>query len=217
MTKSTPQRLALTAGLFSLFAASLALAYQGGANRVGQPTAVATVNLSVVMEKLEQKSSMQANLVTMAAKLKAEDQATKDELTKMQNDLKGMTTETAEREALQEKLAMATLKYQAWAKFSSEKIDIEESLVLQDLYRSIKEAVAQLATTSRLDIVLVDDSKGELRTDPDARMPRKAQILQQVAERRMLYTNPQIDITDDLIERMNNAFRAAGAVKPNAP
>ena len=211
MTKSSPKRLILAVGLFTLVAASLALAYQGGASRVGQPTAVATVNLSVVMEKLEQKSSAQANLRTMAEKLNEDDKAKKDELTKMQGDLKAMAEDAPERETLQEKLALNTLQYQAWAKFSSEKIDIEKSLVLQDLYRSIKEAVAQMAQTSRLDIVLVDDSKGELRTDPDARISREAQIMQQVAERRLLYANDQIDITDDLIERMNNAFRNGGA------
>jgi len=217
MKLSASKRSIFAATVVTLFAATLALAYQSGASRVGQPTAVATVNLAAVMEKLEQRSSAQANLRTMAEKLKEEDQAKKADLTKMQDELKAMTEETPERDALQERLAMGTLKYQAWQNFTGVKIDIEKSLVLQDLYRSIKEAVAQLAQTSRLDIVLVDDSKGELRTDAEARVSREAQILQQVADRRMLFTSPQIDITDDLIERMNNAFRNAGANKPAAP
>ena len=211
MTKSSPKRLILAAGLFTLFAASLALAYQGGASRVGQPSAVATVNLAVVMEKLEQKSSAQANLRAMAEKLNDDDKAKKDELTKLQGDLKAMAEDAPGREALQEKLAMSTLQYQAWAKFSSEKIDIEKALVLEDLYKSIKEAAKQTAVAARLDLVLIDDSQGELTKSADSRISREAQIMQQVAERRLLYANPEIDITDDLIERMNNAFRTGGA------
>jgi Skp family chaperone for outer membrane proteins len=217
MPKRSPKRLILASGLLTIFAASLALAYQGGASRVGQPSAAATVNLSIVMEKLEQKSSAQANLTSMAAKLNEEDKVKKAELTKMQTDLKAMTEETAAREELQEQLALATLKYQAWNKLSSERLDIEESLVIQDLYKSIKDAVAQMAKAYRLDIVLVDDSKGDLQTDRDARVSQKTQVLQQIADRRMLYANPEIDITDDLIERMNNAFKTGGAVPAKQP
>ena len=122
---------------------------------------------------------------------------------------------------------MGTLQYQASAKFSSEKIDIEKALVLEDLSKAIKEAAKQMAVAARLDLVLVDDSKGDLSKNADSRISREAQIMQQVAERGLLYANPEIDITDDLIERMNNAFRNGGAtnatgatntpIKPNSP
>jgi hypothetical protein len=45
-------------------------------------------------------------------------------------------------------------------------------------------------------------------------VPREAQILQQISDRRMLYANPQLDITDELITRMNNEWKASGAAKP---
>ena len=114
---------------------------------------------------------------------------------------------------------MATLKYQAWARFSTDKIDIEKALVLHDIYRSIKTAVSQMASSSGYDVVLVDDSQGELTTSTEARVPRESQIRQQIAGRRMLYGNPMIDITDDLIARMNNAHKAGSPVAagPAAP
>ena len=107
------------------------------------------------------------------------------------------------------------MRYEAWKQFVIDKVDIEESLMLQDLYRSVKREAALLGTAAGYDVVLVDDSQGELAIDPDARMPRRAQVLQQIAGRRMLHVNKQIDITDDLVQRMNNAFKAVGPKPQN--
>ena len=111
---------------------------------------------------------------------------------------------------LQEQAALTGLNNQAWVTVMSDKIDIESALVMQDLYRSVKTAAAQMASTNRYDVVLVDDSQGELRLDGESRMSRVDQVRQQIASRRMLFVNPVIDITNDLITRMNNEHRTAG-------
>ena len=42
----------------------------------------------------------------------------------------------------------------------------------------------------------------------EAQMPRELQIRQQIMSRAPLYTSDAADITDELIERMNNAYDA---------
>ena len=66
-----------------------------------------------------------------------------------------------------------------------------------------------LAEAEGYDIVILNDSSDELPFDREVRMPAQLQILQQITSRKLLYLNPATDVTDDLIVRMNNAFRAA--------
>ena len=89
-------------------------------------------------------------------------------------------------------------------------VDIEKSIMLRDLYKQIKEAVAELANVEGYDLILVDDSGGELGIDPNSQQSREAQILRQITRRRALYSADTIDITDEIIVRMNNAYKSRG-------
>jgi Skp family chaperone for outer membrane proteins len=197
------------------------LAYQAGAgSRLGfRPTVVVTVSLSEVIEKLDQRGEAESSLKAKTDQMKARDDKEKADLKVMSDQLKAMPEDpnSKERQELEEKYAMAGFEYQAWARFASDTMDIERSLLLQDLYSSVKKAVKDMATSEGFDIVLVDDSQGELTLNPNIRADRETQIRQQVAARRMLYGNPDVDITDELITRMNNAHKAGPAGKPNAP
>lgn len=204
-----------------------ALGYQAfGAALAGQPTVVVTVNLGQVMENLTQRADSDARLKKMRDELLAEQERRQNEVRVMEEKAKGLqaqmegATDARKREIegqlldLQEQAALAALNYQAWQTISAEKVDIEAALTMQDLYRSVKAAAAQMATTNRYDLVLVDDSQGDLSMSGESRVSRMDQVRQQIAARRMLYVNPIIDITEDLIQRMNNAYKSAG---PKAP
>ena len=60
------------------------------------------------------------------------------------------------------------------------------------------------------DFVLMDDTSAELAVNPESKVAREIQVKQQMTARRSLYVNPAMDITDQLIQRMNNAFNAGG-------
>ena len=53
----------------------------------------------------------------------------------------------------------------------------------------------------------MDDSSSELPLNREARVPAQVQLLEQIAARKILYINDALDITQDLIVRMNNQFR----------
>lgn len=202
------------------------IAYQAYGAVAGQPTVVVTVNLGHVIENLTQRADSDARLRKMRDELLADQEKKQNEVKAMEEKARGLqqqfegASEAQKRNIesqmieLQEHAALAALNYQAWQTISAEKVDIEAALSMQDLYRSVKAAAAQMATTNRYDLVLVDDSQGDLVMSSEARVSRMDQIRQQIAARRMLYTNPSIDITEDLIQRMNNAYKAPG---PKAP
>jgi Skp family chaperone for outer membrane proteins len=196
------------------------LSYSAGANRLnllGRPSSVVTVNLQNVIDKLDQRADAEISLKKRTDDLKSEDDKRKAEIKEMQDQIQAATAGSKPRQDLQEKFAMMSLEYQAWARFAADTMDIERSLLLQDIYVAIKREVKGMASSEGFDIVLVDDSQGELTINPQARVDRETQIRQQVISRRMLYANPDVDITNELITRMNNAYKASPASKPLGP
>ncbi|MHC5005493.1 MAG: OmpH/Skp family outer membrane protein [Planctomycetota bacterium] len=204
-------RLARSLRLPSLLLAAVAVTavvYDsvGARTSVQQPTTTATVNLARVLDGLEQRADAEVRLNGMAEEVRAERDRREAEMKQLQDQL-AAATDPKVAIGIEEQLALASLNFQAWVRFKTDQLDIERALLLQDLYRSIKQSIAELAETEGYDLVVVDDSQGELGWSNEARLSREAQILQQIRGRRLLYTTSGIDITDDLVARMNNKFR----------
>lgn len=195
-------------------------AYHAGASRVApsQPATVAVVRLPDVLEGLAQRGEAQMQLQAMGDEINAERERRESEIEQLRSEHEQLRQQarenpemTAEADSVEEKLVLESLRYQTWMEFSADQIDLERALVLQDLYRVIKRTAERMAEDAGYDLVVVDDSQGELSFNPDARASRTAQIEQQVTSRITLYANPTIDITSDLIERMNNEFQTGSA------
>jgi Skp family chaperone for outer membrane proteins len=195
------------------------VAYQAAGNRAAQQTparspVVATVNLHAVLEGLEQRAEAAASLQQMGMQVMAESQRREEGINAMHNELEqlrqrnaGQPTDPA-AQALEERIVLETLNFRRWQQLMSEKLDVETALLMMDLYRAIREAIAEMAGSERIDLVVLDDSQGELSINPEARVPRETQIKQQILSRNVLYAGSTLDITSEVITRMNNKHRA---------
>jgi Skp family chaperone for outer membrane proteins len=198
------------------------LGYQaaGTRNMAANPARVAVVQLKTVMDSIQQRAVIDMRLNQMEADVLEQDRVQRGAIEAVRTKIRTLvnddtaqarqmaTAQDPEYVKLTEELEVATLQYASWQRFTVDTIDLEKSLVVQELYRSVKQAIAALATAEGYDLVLIDDSQGELQINPEAQMSREAQLLQQVSLRKVLYASPVIDITDDVIVRMNNAFNA---------
>jgi Skp family chaperone for outer membrane proteins len=218
-------RMLSRAVVLLLLAVCLFVGYQaaGTRNMVASPTSVAVVQLRKVMDGIQQRAVIDVRLKEMETTLLAEEQAHTEKVTALRDKLKTLVNNDADRARalaiaqdkeyndLTNELEVATLNYAAWQRSTLELVDLEKSLVVQELYRNVKDAIAVLAAAEGYQLVLIDDSQGELQTNPEAQMSREAQMFQQLSLRKVLYASPMIDITDDLIVRMNNNFNAGPA------
>jgi Skp family chaperone for outer membrane proteins len=185
------------------------VAYQArGQRRANQPAAViATVNLTRVLEALDQRGAAEVNLKAKVEQMRVEQEQHELAIKALLDELESLTDEE-QKQAKEEETALKSLEYEAWKRFAQDDLDVEHALLLQDLYRSIKVAIQEMAETEGYDLVVVDDSQGDLGWSDDSQMSREAQVQQQVRGRRLLHSNPTLDISDDLSARMNNAYRA---------
>ncbi len=180
----------------------VALAARG---QTPQSAVIATVDLSAVLEGLQQRAAADVVFETLRASTQAERQTRESRIAALKAQLAD-AVEPAARQQLEEQIALDTIENEFWLRFKKNELDVEWSLGRQDLYRSIQKAVKKMAEMQGYDLVIIDDSKQEFSVTGDSTVPRQIQLLQQMRMRRLLHASPAIDITNDLIAAMNNAY-----------
>ena len=202
------KRCVTVPGLLLVLVLAALVVYQAVGERgaFARPTTVVTVDLAAVLDGLKQRAAAAAELDQMKAAIEAEDDRWQQILTELQTRLD--EAPESEKPALRAEIARKALEYQAWGRAELEWMDREKSLRWRDLDRSIRDAIAEMARLEGYDIVLTDDSGAELGVNPNASASVEAQVKQQLNARRLLYVNPEVDVTDELIKRMNNAYSA---------
>ena len=70
-------------------------------------------------------------------------------------------------------------------------------------------AAMELAEVEGIDLVLIEDSTMGFQVLANAQVSREQQMAEQIAARRVLWRESAIDISDELIVRMNNDYAAS--------
>jgi Skp family chaperone for outer membrane proteins len=190
----------------------------GQSPRAAQSMRVATVDLERVFEGLEQRREASQRLQQMATELEQEREQRQAEIRKMEEQLRELVSQAQEKQQplseeaqrLQEDIVLHGLRFEAWVRYARAKLEQESSLILRDVFRTVRRAAERMADTEAYDLILIDDSRRALGSDQDNRRLTEAQVLQEIALRTILYARDSIDVTRDLIERMNNEHRAVG-------
>jgi len=184
-------------------------AFAGRAAFAQRTTTVVTIDLSRVLSSLEQYTAESARLAQLGEKLERELQARQKEAQASVEAVRAMSdrprSDPQRRE--QEELAnRAILNLEAHRSFSVSRIDMEKSLIMQNLHREVKRELRRLCELRGYDIVLASDAHRDIVVNPELNVSREAQVLQQLAGQRVVHAMSTADITDELIDRMNNAF-----------
>ncbi|MHC4126901.1 MAG: OmpH/Skp family outer membrane protein [Planctomycetota bacterium] len=172
------------------------------------PPIIATVRIEPLFDGLQQRAEAKSEISALEEELIAERDRRQELISDKELELEDVVA-AARREALSDEIALERVKLQFWFQEARMELEVEKALRLQNLYKSVKRSLADLAEAEGYDIVILNDSSDELPFDREVRMPAQLQILQQISSRKLLYLNPATDVTDDLIVRMNNAYRAA--------
>ena len=98
------------------------------------------------------------------------------------------------------KVQQMTADLKVWQDTQEARLQRERSVLTKDMYRTILQAVADVAKQSGVQLVLYKH-QGELsgQTLPD--------LLDQIERRQVLYAGSEMDITDAVVARLNAAYQ----------
>jgi Skp family chaperone for outer membrane proteins len=189
---------------FAALAGYQALAQRGAAL---SPAIIATVRIEPLFDGLQQRAEVKTEISALEDHLAGEQARRQEGITAKELALQDVVS-AARREEMSDGIALERLKLKFWIQEARMELEVEKALRLQELYQAVKQAIADLAEAEGYDLVVLNDASDELPFDRDSRLPAQLQILQQITNRKLLYLNPATDVTEDLIVRMNNAYRA---------
>jgi len=168
-----------------------------------QPSVVATVNLETLFNELDERKAVDERVKVIATDLEEQANLLRESVQLLESDLALLAPGTKEHLETEEDLVRESGRLKAFIDFAAIKLDRLESKYLRDLYEKIKAASGELAMEHGIDIVFVDDSIVDLPVEAQAK-----EMMRQISARRTLYTNEGIDVTEELMMRMNNEFSA---------
>ena len=170
------------------------------------PTAVATVDLDRVFRGMVERGVRDAATMKIAEDLDTRAEGKRGEIDLLREDLDLYAPGSAKFETTSIEIGELTYKLQAFIDWGVRILDADKSKTLRESYDHIKQSAAKMATALGYDLVIVDDS-----AVPVPSGVTEGEAMRQISARRILYTNPEIDITDALITDMNARFEAQQA------
>jgi Skp family chaperone for outer membrane proteins len=180
------------------------------------PSSIGVVDMATVFDKLEESAEWDVKIKTLEARATEEMSKRRAELETLSKEVEALS-EGAEKEAKLDSLRLKRLQIEQWAGFKELEVDRETSLKWQAVYRSVREGAKKLAESEKYDLIIVDDSRVELRTQRAQNAPSlAAQAQGQIAQLRVLHAARTVDVTEKLIVQINNArsLRPAASAKP---
>ncbi len=174
-----------------------------GAVVAPSPAVIGLINLERMYSGLHEQNAAVELLTNIQNQLQDEVKRLDNDVARLQEDVDLFDKGSAKQMEALDKLTAAAISRNARVEFAKAKIDFQESLQLKRLYLEIREHAAKFAKLHGYDLILLDDSIGDLPTGSAEETTR------QISARRVIYADEALDITDELIEYMNAQFNLA--------
>ena len=169
----------------------------GAAVLAPRPAVVATVNLEKVFNTIDLQSVREAELKALVERMKARENELENAVKDLQGELESFQPGSNSAIEAQNKVQAAVGEFRAFGQYSRLKLEAEESKSMRETYLAIREAAGRYARENGIDVVLLDDSIPEFQSGNADR------TVQQISNRRVLFANTELDISDPLIAFMN--------------
>ena len=162
-----------------------------------RPAVIAFVDLQKVFNLSDKRAEAQAELEALGQKLDDQVETLRQEIKTLQADLELLVPGTPKHDEAEKTVVAAAADLLALIEFKAAKLDAKTAQSRTQVYDEIVLAAVEFAEQHDIDFILTDDSILELRPGTDV------QVVQQMSLRRVVYANPEFDITDELIAWIN--------------
>ncbi|MCA9311896.1 MAG: OmpH family outer membrane protein [Phycisphaerales bacterium] len=168
------------------------------------PGSVATIDINMVLENLDERAIREDELKRFFADLEAGVNALKAELDQATKDLEPLAPGSQQFKEKRNQIVRLNLKVEGEAQLARALADERRKIMHKDLFDKIVAAVKQYADREGICMVFNDDSKVDIPINGVNGNQMQAAIV----GRRILYSCDDSDISLFVAEMMNNQFRA---------
>ena len=183
---------------------AVALVLAAGPQVARADTKAAVVNVAGVSEKYAKTADLEAQFDAVRRKLNQERDAMKEKIEKANRSLQEeLKPGTDEYRARRKQIALMEAELQWFVESEGQKVEKGLAESLRSIYGDIQTVVREIAQEKKLDIVLAADQL-------PAETPDSAtQVRQHILLQKVLYWNPSVDLTDEVISRLNARYKTS--------
>lgn len=168
------------------------------------PTRVATVDVLALIDKIDERAEWDMRIEALQAAINQEAQTRQAALERRLQESEASNDEGV-RQTIRDEVALMQLQYQQWIRVKALELNREQELKWKSIYRNLSREADRIADTKGYELVLMNGTDANITIDPNLQIPPDQQALAQILNRRILHSSDFIDITDEVIVRMNNA------------
>jgi Skp family chaperone for outer membrane proteins len=170
---------------------------------------VAVVNVSTVSARYARTADLEAQFEQQRLSFNEQRNAMQQKIQRLGQSLQQeLRPGTPEFEARRKELAMQEAELQWFSEAESQRIERGLAESLRSIYADILAALREVADEQGIDIVLAADQL------PEEPAQTTTQVRQQIVLQKVLYWNPRMDLTEQVIARVNERYRAQKATSP---
>lgn len=170
---------------------------------------VAVVNVAVASEKYVKTTELEAQFDAVRKRVNGERDAMKEKLERanrsLQEEIKPGTEEFRKR---MKEIALMDAELKWYVESEGQKVEKGLAESLKSIYNDIQTATREVAEEKKIEIVLASDV---LPPDtPDS----PQQLRQHILLQKVIYWNPSVDLTEEVVARLNAKYKSGGAASP---
>lgn len=165
------------------------------------PTAkVATCDIANVLNNYEKAKVLQSDFRARAAKIKAEDDQRQEAVKNIQSMLNSLTPGTKDYDAREQEMEKLIVDRQVWASIQEKLAKRDGRRQAEEMYKEVLAAVEKVAKEKGFDLVITRDNM-------EVASASMEELLDKMAQRKCLYADPSLDITDAVSELINRPYK----------
>ena len=172
---------------------------------------IATVDLEQVIQKMNERTDKEAALKARSDEYKAKLKTLQEEAEADKAKIDAEPPASANRVAMAKSLREKIFRMEFEGQYATKILGEMQGEMLKDLYTKINNTARVIAKRNAYQLVITSDENAQVNAgDPDS-------IKRAIAFKRILYVDPAMDITNDIVNELNNAYAAGPSATKKKP
>jgi len=167
---------------------------------------IATVNAAKVFNEIQEKKDLAAKMESDQKGLQAADLDKKTKLKDLQSARDALKPDAPQYEQANKDLMQEAVAYEVWQRIQTANIQRMQKQQMLNIFNKITTATATVATQKGLDLVIAEQ-RPEIQ-DAALEQMNVDQLRLMINQRNVLYSTPNVDISNDVIAAMDAAYKA---------
>lgn len=167
---------------------------------------LAVLDVARVFEQYEMTRDLERLFDEQRRALAAEADKRRESMDQMRRALAAFDPASEDFARREQELVKAEVDFQVWSTYEERRLKNNHKNWLMHIYRNTQSVVADVAKSRGFDLVITYD-----RLADDA--PDSTTLRQQILLQKVIYHSDRVDITEDVLKKLNSAYQARGSIR----